>query len=176
MVADAQRSRAPIQRLADVVAGYFVPAVLICAVAGVHRLVLSGARAGARACDRRRGRGADYRLPVRAGTGDADVDHGRRPARGASAGVLVRDAQALELHRKIDTLVVDKTGTLTVGKPALTAVVALAPFDEAGILRLAAWVERLSEHPLGTAIVTGAAARQLKLSDAIDFHRSRAWA
>ena len=73
--------------------------------------------------------------------------------RGASAGVLVRDAEALELLEKVDTLVIDKTGTLTVGKPALTAAVALAPFDEAEMLRLAASVERSSEHPLGAAIV-----------------------
>jgi Cu+-exporting ATPase len=89
--------------------------------------------------------------------------------RGASAGVLVRDAQALELLEKVDTLVIDKTGTLTLGKPALTAAVALAPFDEAEMLRLAASVERSSEHPLGAAIVAGAAARGLKLSDAVEF-------
>ncbi|MGA8570468.1 MAG: heavy metal translocating P-type ATPase, partial [Candidatus Binataceae bacterium] len=89
--------------------------------------------------------------------------------RGASAGVLVRDAEALERLEKIDTLVIDKTGTLTAGKPALTAAVALAPFDEAEVLRLAASVERSSEHPLGAAIVAGAEARGLKLSDAVEF-------
>ena len=160
MVADAQRSRAPIQRLADVVAGYFVPAVLICAVLTFIGMVLSTGPSPALAhaivaavavliiaCPCALGLATPMSMMV--GTG-----------RGASAGVLVRDAQALELMEKIDTLVVDKTGTLTDGKPALTAVVALAPFDEAGMLRLAASVERLSEHPLGTAIVAGAAARR----------------
>jgi P-type Cu+ transporter len=89
--------------------------------------------------------------------------------RGASAGVLVRDAEALERLEKIDTLVIDKTGTLTMGTPALTSTVALAPFDEAELLRLVASVERSSEHPLGAAIVAGAVARGLKLSDAVDF-------
>jgi P-type Cu+ transporter len=89
--------------------------------------------------------------------------------RGASAGVLVRDAEALERLEKVDTLVIDKTGTLTMGKPALTSTVALAPFDEAELLRLVASVERSSEHPLGAAIVAGAVARGLKLSDAVDF-------
>jgi Cu+-exporting ATPase len=89
--------------------------------------------------------------------------------RGAAAGVLVRDAEALELLEKVDTLVIDKTGTLTVGKPTLTAAVALAPLDEAEMLRLAASVERASEHPLGAAIIAGAAGRGLKLSDAAGF-------
>jgi P-type Cu+ transporter len=81
----------------------------------------------------------------------------------------VRDAEALERLEKIDTLVIDKTGTLTIGKPALTAATALTPFDEAELLRLAASVERSSEHPLGAAIVAGAAARGLKLSDVVEF-------
>jgi len=168
MVADAQRSRAPIQRLADVVAGYFVPAVMLCAVlAFVGWFVAGPAPALAHAivaavavliiaCPCALGLATPMSIMV--GTG-----------RGASVGVLVRDAQALELLEKIDTLVIDKTGTLTVGKPALTAVVALAPFDEAEMLRLVASVERSSEHPLGAAIIAGAAARGLKLSDAVDF-------
>jgi Cu+-exporting ATPase len=168
MVADAQRSRAPIQRLADVVAGYFVPAVVVCAVlAFIGWLVAGPAPALAHAivaavavliiaCPCALGLATPMSIMV--GTG-----------RGASAGVLVRDAQALELLEKIDTLVIDKTGTLTVGKPALTAAVALAPFDESELLRLAASVERSSEHPLGAAIVAGAAARGLKLSDTVEF-------
>ena len=168
MVADAQRSRAPIQRLADVVAGYFVPAVVLCAVlAFVGWFVAGPAPALAHAivaavavliiaCPCALGLATPMSIMV--GTG-----------RGAGVGVLVRDAQALELLEKIDTLVIDKTGTLTMGKPALTAALALAPFDESEMLRLAASVERSSEHPLGAAIVAGAAARGLKLSDAVEF-------
>ena len=168
MVADAQRSRAPIQRLADVVAGYFVPAVVVCAVlAFIGWFVAGPAPALAHAivaavavliiaCPCALGLATPMSIMV--GTG-----------RGASAGVLVRDAEALERLEKIDTLVIDKTGTLTAGKPALTAAVALAPFDEAEVLRLAASVERSSEHPLGAAIVAGAEARGLKLSDAVEF-------
>ena len=168
MVADAQRSRAPIQRLADVVAGYFVPAVVICAVlafigwfvagpepAFAHAIVAAVAVLII-ACPCALGLATPMSIMV--GTG-----------RGASAGVLVRDAQALELLEKVDTLVIDKTGTLTVGKPALTAAVALAPFDEAEMLRLAASVERSSEHPLGAAIVAGATARALRLAEAGEF-------
>jgi Cu+-exporting ATPase len=168
MMADAQRSRAPIQRLADVVAGYFVPAVMICAVLTfIGWLLLGPAPALAHAivaavavliiaCPCALGLATPMSIMV--GTG-----------RGASAGVLVRDAEALERLEKIDTLVIDKTGTLTVGKPALTAVVALAPFAEAEMLRLVASVERLSEHPLGAAIVAGAAARGIKLSEVAEF-------
>jgi Cu+-exporting ATPase len=168
MVGDAQRSRAPIQRLADVVAGYFVPAVLVCAVlAFVGWFIAGPAPALAHAivaavsvliiaCPCALGLATPMSIMV--GTG-----------RGASAGVLVRDAEALERLEKIDTLVIDKTGTLTIGKPTLTAAVALPPFDETEMLRLAASVERSSEHPLGAAIVAGAAARRLKLSDAGEF-------
>ncbi len=168
MVADAQRSRAPIQRLADVVAGYFVPAVVLCAVlAFIGWFIVGPAPALAHAivaavavliiaCPCALGLATPMSIMV--GTG-----------RGASVGVLMRDAQALELLEKVNTLVIDKTGTLTLGKPALTAAVALAPFDEAEMLRLAASVERSSEHPLGAAIVAGAAARGLKLSDAAEF-------
>ena len=123
MVAEAQRSRAPIQKLADIVAGYFVPAVVLVAVHNVHRLGL--VRAGA--CDglclgQRRCR-VDHRLSLRAGLGDADVDHGWHRDEGATAGVLIKNAEALEVLEKIDTLVVDKTGTLTEGKPRLVSVV-----------------------------------------------------
>jgi Cu+-exporting ATPase len=168
MVADAQRSRAPIQRLADVVAGYFVPAVVICAVLAFIGWFVAGPEPALAhaivaavavliiACPCALGLATPMSIMV--GTG-----------RGASAGVLVRDAEALELLEKVDTLVIDKTGTLTVGKPALTAAVALAPFDEAEMLRLAASVERSSEHPLGAAIVAGATARALRLADAAEF-------
>jgi Cu+-exporting ATPase len=168
MVADAQRSRAPIQRLADVVAGYFVPAVVVCAVltfigwlvagpspALAHAIVAAVAVLII-ACPCALGLATPMSIMVATG-------------RGASAGVLVRDAEALERLEKVDTLVIDKTGTLTIGKPALTAAIALAPFDEAELLRLAASVERSSEHPLGAAIVAGAAARGLKFSDAVEF-------
>jgi P-type Cu+ transporter len=168
MVADAQRSRAPIQRLADVVAGYFVPAVVVCAVltfigwlvagpspALAHAIVAAVAVLII-ACPCALGLATPMSIMVATG-------------RGASAGVLVRDAEALERLEKIDTLVIDKTGTLTIGKPALTAAIALAPFDEAEVLRLAASVERSSEHPLGAAIVASAAARGLKFSDVVEF-------
>ncbi len=168
MVADAQRSRAPIQRLADVVAGYFVPAVMICAtlafigwfVAGpspaLAHAIVAAVAVLIIACPCALGLATPMSIMV--GTG-----------RGASAGVLVRNAEALERLEKIDTLVIDKTGTLTIGKPMLTAAIARAPFDEAELLRLAASVERSSEHPLGAAIVAGAAARGLKPSDAVEF-------
>jgi P-type Cu+ transporter len=168
MVADAQRSRAPIQSLADVVASYFVPAVVVCAllafvgwlVAGpppaLAHAIVAAVAVLIIACPCALGLATPMSIMV--GTG-----------RGASAGVLVRDAEALERLEKIDTLVIDKTGTLTIGKPALTAAIALPPFDEAELLRLAASVERSSEHPLGAAIVAGAAERGLKLSDAVEF-------
>jgi Cu+-exporting ATPase len=168
MVADAQRSRAPIQRLADTVSGYFVPAVMVCAVltfigwfvagpqpALAHAIVAAvGVLIIACPC----ALGLATPMSIMVGIG-----------RGAGAGVLVRDAEALELLEKVDTLVIDKTGTLTVGKPTLTAAVALAPFDEAEMLRLAASVERASEHPLGAAIIAGAVGCGLKLSDAVGF-------
>lgn len=168
MVADAQRSRAPIQRLADVVAGYFVPAVVICAVlafAGwffwgpaptlAHAMVAAVAVLII-ACPCALGLATPMSIMVATG-------------RGASGGVLVRNAEALERLGNIDTLVIDKTGTLTLGKPALTAAVALAPFDESELLHLAASLERSSEHPLGAAIVTGAAARGVRLVDSAEF-------
>jgi P-type Cu+ transporter len=168
MVADAQRSRAPIQRLADVVAGYFVPAVVVCAVLAFIGWFVAGPSPSLAhaivaavavliiACPCALGLATPMSIMV--GTG-----------RGASAGVLVRNAEALERLEKIDTLVIDKNGTLTIGKPALTAVFALPPFAEAELLRLAASVERSSEHPLGAAIVAGATARALKPSEAAEF-------
>ena len=123
MVAEAQRSRAPIQRMADTVSGWFVPAVIAVAVAGVRRLGGLGTGAGAGLRADRRGLRAHHRLPLRARPGDADVDHGRR-RQGRRAGVLIKSAEALERMEKVDTLVVDKTGTLTEGKPRVIAVVA----------------------------------------------------
>jgi Cu+-exporting ATPase len=168
MVAEAQRSRAPIQRLADVVSGYFVPAVLLCAAltfigwyvfgpapALAHAIVAAVAVLII-ACPCALGLATPMSIMV--GTG-----------RGAMAGVLVRNAEALELLEKIDTLLIDKTGTLTAGKPALTAAEALAPLDDSAVLRLAASVERASEHPLAAAVVVGAGARGLKLAAAVDF-------
>ena len=168
MVADAQRSRAPIQALADTVSGWFVPAVVIIAVLAfaVWALVgpdprLSHALVNAVAvliiaCPSAHGLATPMSIMV--GTG-----------RGAGAGVLVKNAEALELMEKIDTLVVDKTGTLTVGKPKLMQVVTEGEFEEAEVLRLAATLERGSEHPLAAAIVAGAQDRKLELTDTEDF-------
>jgi P-type Cu+ transporter len=158
MVADAQRSRAPIQRLADRVAGWFVPLVMIVAaiafaawaifgpeprmafglVAAVSVLII--------ACPCALGLATPMSIMVGVG-------------RGARAGVLIKSAEALERMEKVDTLVVDKTGTLTLGKPEVTAIVAANEFDENEILRLAASVERASEHPLADAVVRAAKAR-----------------
>ena len=121
MVADAQRSRAPIQRLADIVVGWFVPAVILVAAAGIHRLGDLGAAARLRLRAGRGSLGSHHRLPLRAWSRDADVDHGRR-RQGRAAGVLIKNAEALERFEKVDTLVVDKTGTLTEGKPRVVAV------------------------------------------------------
>jgi Cu+-exporting ATPase len=168
MVADAQRSRAPIQRLADQVAGWFVPSVIVAAliafgawawfgpeprmafglVAAVSVLII--------ACPCALGLATPMSIMVGVG-------------RGAQAGVLIKNAEALERMEKIDTLVVDKTGTLTEGKPKLVAIVAADGFHEADILRLAASVERSSEHPLADAIVRAAKARQLELGNVENF-------
>ena len=168
MVAEAQRSRAPIQRLADVVSGYFVPAVVLVAavtliVWGVYGpppamafAIINAVAVLIIACPCALGLATPMSIMV--GTG-----------RGATAGVLVKNAEALEIMEKVDTLVVDKTGTLTEGKPRLTAVVPADGFAEDEILRLAASLERGSEHPLAAAIVAGAQARNLKLEDAKDF-------
>jgi Cu+-exporting ATPase len=164
MVAEAQRSRAPIQRLADIVASYFVPAVVaaavvtfgIWAIAGpeprlAHALV-NAIAVLIIACPCALGLATPMSIMV--GT-----------ARGAKAGVLIKNAEALETLEKIDVLVVDKTGTLTEGKPELTDIRALADIPESGLLRLAASVEQSSEHPLGRAIVASAFARNIRLSE-----------
>ena len=168
MVAEAQRSRAPIQKLADQVAGWFVPAVVLIAVATFviwslmgpeprfsHALV-NAIAVLIIACPCALGLATPMSIMV--GTG-----------RGASAGVLVKNAEALELMEKVDTLVVDKTGTLTLGKPKLIKVQPAPGFDEADVLRLAAALEKGSEHPLAAAIVAGAADRGLDVPDSSDF-------
>jgi len=168
MVAEAQRSRAPIQRLADQVAGWFVPVVIITAliafgvwayfgpeprmafglVAAVSVLII--------ACPCALGLATPMSIMVGVG-------------RGAKAGVLIKNAEALERMEKIDTLVVDKTGTLTEGKPKVVSIVPAAGFDENEILRLAASVERASEHPLADAIVRSAKERNLDLNKVEEF-------
>jgi P-type Cu+ transporter len=168
MVATAQRSRAPIQRLADVVASYFVPAVMLASVVTFIAWYIAGPAPSLAhaivnavavliiACPCALGLATPMAIMV--GTG-----------KGAMAGVLVRDAAALEVLEKVNTLVVDKTGTLTEGKPRLESVVALAPFDEAEILSLAAGLEMASEHPLAAAIVSGARERGVAAQPASDF-------
>jgi Cu+-exporting ATPase len=168
MVAEAQRSRAPIQKLADVVSGYFVPAVVLIAaitfvVWGVWgpepRLAHAMINAVAVliiACPCALGLATPVSIMV--GTG-----------RGAMMGVLFRNAEALEVMRKVDTLVVDKTGTLTEGHPELVNVIATAEFSEDDVVRLAASVERGSEHPLAAAIVRGAEKRGVALVAAENF-------
>jgi Cu+-exporting ATPase len=168
MVAAAQRSRAPIQRLADQVAGWFVPAVIVTAVAafaawsvfGPEPRFAFGLVAAVSvliiACPCALGLATPMSIMVGVG-------------RGAQAGVLIKNAEALERMEKVDTLVVDKTGTLTEGKPKVVAVVPVQGFDEPEILRLAASVEKASEHPLALAIVAAAQERKLDLSDVSEF-------
>jgi P-type Cu+ transporter len=168
MVAEAQRSRAPIQSLADKVSGYFVPAVLLVAVLTFivwsvwgpePRFAYALVNAVAVliiACPCALGLATP--MAVMVGTG-----------RGAHAGVLVRNAEALELMEKVDTLVLDKTGTLTEGKPRLTQVIAMDSVTENDLLRLVASLERSSEHPLAAAIVKTAEERGLKLSATTNF-------
>ncbi len=168
LVAEAQRSRAPIQRLADAVAGWFVPAVILVAllafaawaiwgpeprftyalIAAVAVLII--------ACPCALGLATPMSIIVGVG-------------RGAQAGVLIKNAEALERLEMVDTLVVDKTGTLTQGKPAVTAIIPSKSFDENELLRLAASVERASEHPLAAAVVAAAQDRKLSLTSATDF-------
>ncbi|PZU14992.1 MAG: haloacid dehalogenase [Citromicrobium sp.] len=168
MVADAQRSRAPIQALADRVSGWFVPGVVLIAVAtfvvwnfvgpeprAAHALV-NAVAVLIIACPCALGLATPMSIMV--GTG-----------RGATSGVLVKNAEALELTEKIDTLVVDKTGTLTVGKPKLVKVQPADGFDENDVLRLSAALERGSEHPLAAAIVEGAQDRGIALPESTDF-------
>jgi Cu+-exporting ATPase len=168
MVAKAQRSRAPIQRLADQVAGWFVPTVILVAVlafiawavygpeprfafglvAAVSVLII--------ACPCALGLATPMSIMVGVG-------------RGAQAGVLIKNAEALERMEKVDTLVVDKTGTLTEGKPKVVAVVPAPGFAEKDVLRLAAGVERASEHPLARAIVDAAGERSIAVPEASGF-------
>ncbi len=168
MVATAQRSRAPIQRLADQVSGWFVPAVILVAllafaawaiwgpeprlayglVAAVTVLII--------ACPCALGLATPMSIMVGVG-------------RGAQAGVLIKNAEALERMERVNTLVVDKTGTLTEGKPKVVAVVPAEGMDESELLRLAASVERASEHPLARAIVEAAAERKITQIDVTDF-------
>jgi len=169
MVASAQRSRAPIQRLADQVSAWFVPAVIAVAllafaawaafgpeprfayglVAAVSVLII--------ACPCALGLATPMSIMVGVG-------------RGAQAGVLIKNAEALERMEKIDTLVIDKTGTLSEGKPQVVAVAPASGFDEAQVLRLAASVERGSEHPLAAAIIAAAAGRKLELLPVQEFN------
>lgn len=164
MVAEAQRSRAPIQRLADTVSGYFVPVVIVAAVlafitwsiwgpapamgfgliAAVSVLII--------ACPCALGLATPMSIMVGVG-------------KGAQSGILIKNAESLERMEKIDTLVIDKTGTLTEGKPKVVAIRTTTEWRENDVLRLAASIERASEHPLATAIVTAATERELALSD-----------
>lgn len=168
MVGQAQRSRAPIQRLADVVAGWFVPAVIGAAVitfvvwasVGPEPRMLMGLLNAVAvliiACPCALGLATPMSIMVGVG-------------RGAREGVLVRNAEALEILEKVDTLVVDKTGTLTEGKPSLASILVLSDIPQNEILRLAASVERGSEHPLAAAIVRAALERGLKPGDVTRF-------
>jgi Cu+-exporting ATPase len=168
MVSEAQRSRAPIQRLADVVSAYFVPAVVVTSIITFVVWSLIGPEPRFAyalvnaiavliiACPCALGLATPMSIMV--GTG-----------RGASAGVLIKNAEALEVMEKVDTLIVDKTGTLTEGKPRLTSVVTLSDIDQAQLLGLAASIERASEHPLAEAIVKGAREKGIELVEGRDF-------
>jgi len=168
MVADAQRSRAPIQRTADRVAAWFVPAVLLVAVVAfsiwatvgpeprlAHALIVAVAVVII-ACPCALGLATPVSIMVGVG-------------RGAALGVLIKNAEALEIMEKVDTLVVDKTGTLTEGKPSVTGIVASRGFANDEILRLAAGVERASEHPLALAVVAAAERAGLSIPGVSDF-------
>jgi Cu+-exporting ATPase len=168
MVAEAQRSRAPIQKLVDIVAGYFVPAVVLVAVftlivwgfwgpePRLAHAVINAVAVLIIACPCALGLATPMSIMV--GTG-----------RGATMGVLIKNAEALEILCKIDTLVVDKTGTLTEGKPKVVAVEPAPGFEAETVLRLAASLEQASEHPLAAAIVRGAKERNLTLVSPKDF-------
>jgi Cu+-exporting ATPase len=166
MVGEAQRSRAPIQRLADVVSGWFVPTVILTAAvafavwlalgAGLGQAVVNSVSVLIIACPCALGLATPMAIMV--GTG-----------RGATEGVLIKNAEALEVMERVDTLVVDKTGTLTEGKPRLASIAARAPWDETTVLRMAATIERGSEHPLAGAIVLAAEGRGLKLAESLNF-------
>lgn len=168
MVAEAQRSRAPIQKLADQVAGYFVPAVVTVAVVTAFVWGLAGPEPRMAhalinavavliiACPCALGLATPMSIMVATG-------------KGATAGVLFKNAEAIEVMRKVDTLVVDKTGTLTEGKPKLVTVIPADGWDDTGLLRVAATLERGSEHPLAAAIVQGAGERGVEPVDAEAF-------
>ena len=168
MVAEAQRSRAPIQRLADQVSGWFVPIVVLIALASFFLWALLGPEPRFAhglvaavavliiACPCALGLATPMSIMVGVG-------------KGASLGVLIKNAEALERFEKVDTLVLDKTGTLTEGQPRLTVIVPAPGLSEADVLRTAASLERSSEHPLALAIVNAAVERRLSLGDVQDF-------
>src|SRR4051794_10726320 len=168
MVSEAQRSRAPIQRLADQVSGWFVPAVIGVAVLAFVAWALFGPEPRFSyglvaavsvliiACPCALGLATPMSIMVGVG-------------RGAQGGVLIKNAEALERMEKVDTLVIDKTGTLTEGKPAVTRIIPAPGFEEGEVLRLAASVERVSEHPLALAIVAAAEARGIATAPVSDF-------
>src|SRR3989475_10809926 len=163
MVAEAQRSRAPIQKLADVVSGYFVPAVILIAIITfivwatigpeprMAYAIINAVAVLIIACPCALGLATPMSIMVATG-------------KGAQAGVLFRNAEAIEVLREIDTLVVDKTGTLTEGKPKLITIMPVEGFGEQKLLRLAASLERGSEHPLAAAIVAGTQEREVELA------------
>ena len=169
MVAEAQRSRAPIQQLADTVSAWFVPAVVIVAVIAFIAWLLFGPTPAFAfaliaavsvliiACPCALGLATPMSIMVGVG-------------RGAQAGVLIKNAESLERLEKVDTLVVDKTGTLTEGKPRVIGVVPQTAFDESAVIQLAASLERSSEHPLAAAIIAEAQSRGAQLADVADFH------
>ncbi len=168
MVAEAQRSRAPIQKLVDMVAAYFVPTVvglavitfIIWALVGpeprMAHAIINAVAVLIIACPCALGLATPMSIMVATG-------------KGATMGVLFKNAEAIEVMRQVDTLVVDKTGTLTEGKPKLMSVTSVGSVDEPTLLRLAATLEKGSEHPLAAAIIKGAQEREIKLSDAEDF-------
>lgn len=162
MVAKAQRTRAPIQRMADIVSGYFVPIVIIAAIITAFAWYIFGEEPKLAyavvnavavliiACPCALGLATP--MSIIAGTG-----------RGALAGVLIKDAQSLEIIEKVDTLIIDKTGTLTEGKPKLTEIITIADFEQKEVLRLVASLEQNSEHPLASAIVKSAKEQGIEL-------------
>lgn len=168
MVADAQRSRAPIQRMADLVAGWFVPIVIVIAIIAFIVWALVGPAPAFSyaliaavsvliiACPCALGLATPMSIMVGVG-------------RGAKAGVLIKDAEALETMEKVDTLIVDKTGTLTQGRPALTDIITADGFEESELLTISAALEQGSEHPLAEAIVRAAHDKDLELPKALDF-------
>jgi Cu+-exporting ATPase len=168
MVSEAQRSRAPIQRLADTVAGYFVPAVLLVAVVAfvcwaafgpppaLSFALIAAVSVVIIACPCALG----LATPMSIGVGIG---------KGATAGILIKSAEALERMEKVNTLLVDKTGTLTEGKPKVTAIIPAADISEGNLLTLAASLERSSEHPLAAAIVAAAKAENVPIEEPADF-------